>query len=68
MNSDVTRYCELVTEISELNKYLNSEYDDFYYGGHSFEDVYRMDLENLSKLENELILLIRKFTTQPKFK
>jgi hypothetical protein len=45
----------LVVEINELTKYLDKEYEDFYYGGHTFEQCYATDIETLHKLEGEFI-------------
>lgn len=52
---NINRYCELVDEINSLNKNLKKERDDFYDGGHSFEDCYKSDLENLDILQNEFL-------------
>ena len=54
-NGYIKRYCELVVEINELTKYLDKEYEDFYYGGHTFEQCYATDIETLHKLEGEFI-------------
>jgi len=53
MNTTITRYCELVEEINILNKRLKDAKQTFYDGGHSFEEVYKYDIEQLNALQKE---------------
>lgn len=59
LDKNVARFCELVLEINELNKKLEKEKADFYYGGHEFEDVYSLDVKELADLQTEFKKLIK---------
>jgi hypothetical protein len=60
MDSNIKRYCELILEINEYNKYLDAERDGFYYGGYSFEECHSHHISELNKLETEFIDLVKK--------
>lgn len=55
----INRFCRLVTKINELNDYLQKESANFYDGGHSFEEVYSSDLEELKAAQEELEIIIK---------
>lgn len=60
LNPNIKRYCQLIVEINERYKFLDHERSIFYDGGHSFEEVYSYEIENLLKLEGEFIDILNK--------
>lgn len=62
VDKDIKRFCELVTEIAEMNKKLDKERENFYDGGRSFEECNSYDLEELVKMQYELRRIIKKIS------
>lgn len=54
IDKNINRFCELVSEINSLNKYLNKERSNFYDGGHSFEEIEKSNIEDLVSMQTEL--------------
>lgn len=59
IDNNIKRFCWLVSEINTINKYLDKERYNFYDGGHSFEECYENDIEELVELQNELKNLLK---------
>jgi hypothetical protein len=59
IDSNISRYCELVVEINSLTKVLQKEEHNFYYGGHDFEDVYYVQIQEIIDLQIELKELLK---------
>ena len=53
IDNNIKRFCELVSEIKELNDYLYTERFYFYDGEFSFEECFSYDIEKLVNLQNE---------------
>ena len=52
--SKISRYCELVVLINEKSNHLKVMAGDFYDGGHSFEEINKITIDELKTLEEEL--------------
>lgn len=61
-DTDISRFCELVAEINELNLNLRKQSAGFYDGGYSFEEVYQYDLDKLREKQDELRTLLKEIT------
>lgn len=61
-DTDISLFCELVTEINELNLNLRKQSANFYYGGYSFEEVYQYELAELQKKQDKLRTLLKEIT------
>lgn len=59
MDKDIKRFCELINEINSINKQLDKERANFYYGGYSFEECNKYTIEELEKLETEFKKLFK---------
>lgn len=59
------QFCDLVRNINEKNDYLDKEESNFYAGGHTFEEVYEIDMEELKLMKNRLESILR-FKTDPR--
>lgn len=55
----IDQYCDLVRRINKKNDYLDKEESKFYSGGHTFEEVYEDDLEELKLMKNRLESIMR---------
>lgn len=55
---NISRFCFLVTEINKIQADLSKKEEDFYDGGHSFEEVYSYRIEELEKLKEELSTIL----------
>lgn len=60
---EVSRFCELVSLINELNAKLQREYAAFYDGGHSFEECYATDIAERDAAQTELSEIIREIAS-----
>jgi hypothetical protein len=63
IDQNIKRFCEIVAEINELNKYLTQEIEKFYDGGHTFEECYSTDIKKLVELQEEFKSLLIPLTT-----
>lgn len=59
------QFCDLVRNINEKNDYLDKEESNFYAGGHTFEEVYAHDMEELKLMKNRLERSLR-FMSSPR--
>ena len=64
IDHNIKRFCKLVELINELNDKLDTEREEFYDGGSSFNYQYRVDIEELQGHEDEFRELI-KIVQQP---
>lgn len=62
MDENIKRFCKLVVDINESNEKLDDYKENFYDGGHSFEEVYKSDIDQLSEMEKDFKILIRVLT------
>jgi len=46
---NIINFCQLVEFINTKNAYLQVQKEDFYYGGHPFEECFESDIEELDK-------------------
>lgn len=58
IDDNVTRFCELISNINSINSKLKTEKQNFYDGGHTFEDCYKDDIDQLIQYQTELKTLI----------
>ena len=58
-NSDIKRFCEVQKQINEVHEALTKEYNQFYSGGHTFEECNSELIRKLNLLEKEFIILLR---------
>ena len=57
-SEEIKEFCHLVIRINEVNCELDKDREDFYYGGHSFEQVFSHRFEFLKQLEDRLYELL----------
>ena len=55
----IKRFCELIGEISALNQRIDYERAIFYNGGHSFEECFESEFNELYKCQDELREIIK---------
>jgi hypothetical protein len=51
---NIKRFCQLVTEINDINQELDKEREVFYDGGNSFEECNQDKIEEIVSLQNEM--------------
>ena len=54
----------MVAEINKKQTELSKKEEDFYYGGHPFEEVYGYSIEELEKLKEELSTILFSITRE----
>ena len=59
IDENIKRFCEVILEINTINKELDKEKADFYYGGYSFEECNSNKINELVDLQNELKVLLK---------
>lgn len=59
IDKNIKRFCEVILEINTINKVLDKERVDFYYGGYSFEECNSTKIKELVDLQNELKGLLK---------
>ena len=59
IDKNIKRFCEVIFEIKTINKELDKEREDFYYGGYSFEECNEYKIKELVDLQNELKGLLK---------
>jgi hypothetical protein len=60
INIDIKRFCQLVTEINDINQELDKEKHLFYDGGNSFEECNKYKIQELVLLQDEFKILLKK--------
>jgi len=64
VDENIKQFCRLITQINSMNDYLAKSHDDFYSGGHPFDEVYKSDLEDLDKLQGEFKTVFKKLNNE----
>lgn len=59
IDENIKRFCEVILEINTINKELDKEKSNFYYGGYSFEECNSTKIKELVDLQNELKSLLK---------
>ena len=59
IDENIKRFCEVILEINTINKELDEERNNFYYGGYTFEECNATKIKELVDLQNELKGLLR---------
>lgn len=64
IDENIKNFCNVVTEINKMNNYLDKMRDDFYSGGYGFETIYKLDIDRLNSLEDELRSSMKQLITK----
>jgi hypothetical protein len=59
IDENINRFCKIVNEVNELNLELETQKNNFYSGGYSFEEVYESEINKLINLQKELKVLMK---------
>lgn len=59
IDNKIKRFCELILEINTINKELDEERINFYYGGYTFEECNQTKINQLVELQNELKQILK---------
>lgn len=65
IDPNIKRFCELICQINALNEFLDREKESFYDGGHSFEECYSSQIDELVDLQQEFRFLFRSLLHWP---
>lgn len=60
IDNNIKRFCELQGMIAKINEDLDRERENFYDGGHSFEECNSHTIQELVELQDEFRALFRK--------
>lgn len=57
IDTNIKEFCRIVQRINELNQFLDEERESFYDGGHSFEECYSTQINELVDLQKEFLFV-----------
>ena len=60
IDGDIKRFCQVISQITKLNKKLDKAYDNFYSGGYTFEEAYSSEIDDISNLQEEFLELFNR--------
>lgn len=60
IDKNIKRFCELIEEINEVNKFIDKKRHNYYNGGYTFEEAYEYEIQKLVDLQDEVKVLLTK--------